>query len=117
VAPQHDTQTIPGFKPSLGQHWPSQIPNAGEGLYATKRFAKGERIADYTGEKLSRAQVGKRYPDNVRPGHIASLLSLAVKSSAAAGSAAEKTRFRPAAEGASPCQRPGSPRPSHPLHP
>ena len=44
---------------------PSQIPNAGEGLYATKRFAKGERIADYTGEKMTRVQVGNRYPGHV----------------------------------------------------
>ena len=49
---------------------PSQIPNAGEGLYATKRFAKGDRIADYTAEKLTRAQVGNRYPGNVTAEYV-----------------------------------------------
>ena len=49
---------------------PSQIPNSGSGLYATKRFAKGDRIADYTGEKLTRAQVGNRYPGNVTAEYV-----------------------------------------------
>ena len=49
---------------------PSQIPNAGQGLYATKRFAKGDRIADYTAEKLTRAQVDNRYPGNVTAEYV-----------------------------------------------
>ena len=49
---------------------PSQIPNSGSGLYATKRFAKGAKIADYTGEKLTRAQVGNRYPGNVTAEYV-----------------------------------------------
>ena len=49
---------------------PSQILNAGQGLYATKRFAKGDRIADYTAEKLTRAQVDNRYPGNVTAEYV-----------------------------------------------
>ena len=40
---------------------PSQIQNAGLGLYATKRLAKNARIAPYTGETQTRAQVKAQY--------------------------------------------------------
>lgn len=40
---------------------PSQIDDAGFGLYATRRFAKNEKIDDYSGEKLTREEIGERY--------------------------------------------------------
>ena len=40
---------------------PSQIQNAGLGLYATKRLAKNARIAPYMGEPQTRAQVKAQY--------------------------------------------------------
>ena len=43
----------------------SQIPNSGFGLYSTKRFGKGDKITNYTGEKLTKAAVDARYPGNV----------------------------------------------------
>ena len=39
----------------------SQVPNGGFGLHTTKRFPAGAKIADYKGEKLTRAAVGHRY--------------------------------------------------------
>lgn len=39
----------------------SQVPNGGFGLYTTRRFPAGAKIADYTGEKMTRAQVGQKY--------------------------------------------------------
>ena len=40
---------------------PSQISDGGFGLHTTRRFAKGEKVANYTGEKMTRAQVKGRY--------------------------------------------------------
>ncbi len=40
---------------------PSQVQNAGFGLFATKRMAKDARIAAYTGQRRTRAQVNERY--------------------------------------------------------
>jgi len=44
---------------------PSEIANAGFGLFASKRIPKGKVIAPYTGEVLTRAQVDQRYPGDV----------------------------------------------------
>ena len=40
---------------------PSQIQNAGFGLYATKRLAKNARVASYTGEHRTRNQIAQKY--------------------------------------------------------
>ena len=40
---------------------PSQIQNAGFGLYATKRLAKNARVAPYTGEQRTRDQITQEY--------------------------------------------------------
>ena len=40
---------------------PSQIQNAGFGLYATKHLAKNERVAPYTGEQRTRDQITQEY--------------------------------------------------------
>ena len=42
---------------------PSQIQNAGFGLFATKRMAKDARIAAYDGERRTRADVKEEYGD------------------------------------------------------
>eukprot|EP01043_Picozoa_sp_COSAG02_P085485 COSAG02_NODE_23122_length_729_cov_1.588889_1_plen_158_part_00 len=39
----------------------SQVQNGGFGLYTPRRFPVGAKIADYTGEKMTRAQVGQKY--------------------------------------------------------
>ena len=41
---------------------PSQIPNAGLGLWTTKRFKANEKVDVYSGEELTRAQLDARYP-------------------------------------------------------
>ena len=48
----------------------SEIPGAGMGLFTAKRFKAGEKIGNYTGEKLSRTQVHKRYPGNVTAPYV-----------------------------------------------
>ena len=40
---------------------PSQIQNAGFGLYATKHLAKNARVAPYTGEQRTRNQIAQKY--------------------------------------------------------
>ena len=42
---------------------PSEIAGAGLGLYTTKPFRRNEKIVNYTGESLSRAQIDMRYGD------------------------------------------------------
>ena len=39
----------------------SGVPNAGLGLYATRRIPKGRVIARYEGEEMTRTQVQRRY--------------------------------------------------------
>ena len=43
---------------------PSGIQGAGMGLFTTKPFKKNEKIANYTGEQMSRTQINQRYPGN-----------------------------------------------------
>jgi len=40
---------------------PSEIAGAGFGLFTTKPFKKNEKIVDYTGERVSRAEIDRRY--------------------------------------------------------
>ena len=39
---------------------PSGIQGAGMGLFTTKPFKKNEKIVDYTGERMSRAQIAEK---------------------------------------------------------
>ncbi len=43
---------------------PSHIQGAGKGLFATREFDRGEKITDYKGDRLTRAQLEHRYPGN-----------------------------------------------------
>ena len=40
----------------------SQIANAGLGLHSTRRFGKGDKITEYSGEKMTREAIALRYP-------------------------------------------------------
>lgn len=42
----------------------SAIQAAGKGLYATKNFKKGDSIAKYKGECMTREEIDRRYPGN-----------------------------------------------------
>jgi hypothetical protein len=42
----------------------SNIPNAGMGLFAVKDFDKGDLIAPYSGDRLTKKQFDQRYPGN-----------------------------------------------------
>ncbi len=48
----------------------SNIPNAGKGLFATKRFSAGEWICPMTGENLSMDCVHLRYPGNMTAPYV-----------------------------------------------
>ena len=48
----------------------SEIAGAGFGLFTTKPFKKNQKIADYTGENLSRAAIERRYPGNTRGEYV-----------------------------------------------
>jgi SET domain-containing protein len=44
------------------------VPHGGQGLYAKKEFKAGQKIAEYSGKKLTAAQVDKKYPgDTLAP--------------------------------------------------
>jgi hypothetical protein len=42
----------------------SDIPNAGQGLFAAKDFETEQRVTEYKGERLSQHQLDVRYPGN-----------------------------------------------------
>ena len=48
----------------------SEIAGAGFGLFTTKPFRKNQKIANYTGENLSRAAIESRYPGNTRGEYV-----------------------------------------------
>ena len=48
----------------------SEIAGAGFGLFTTKPFKKNQKIADYTGENLSRAAIDRRYRGNTRGEYV-----------------------------------------------
>jgi hypothetical protein len=56
------------LKKNLGlQKKPSTIPNAGDGLFATRRFAAGEYIAPLDGRQFTLEQLDHRYLNNTAP--------------------------------------------------
>ena len=48
----------------------SEIVGAGLGLFTTKPFKKDQKIANYTGENLSRAAIERRYPRDRRGEYV-----------------------------------------------
>jgi uncharacterized protein len=42
----------------------SHIKGAGMGLYAVRRFKKGERIVEYSGEKMTQKEYDRKYADD-----------------------------------------------------
>jgi SET domain-containing protein len=42
-------------------------PIHGRGVFALKRIGKGERIIEYTGERISHDEVDRRYPEDSSP--------------------------------------------------
>lgn len=39
-------------------------PHAGQGLFASRAYKRGERVVEYTGELLTREQYEQRYPND-----------------------------------------------------
>ena len=39
----------------------------GRGVFALKTISKGERVIEYTGERISHEEAGRRYPDDDSP--------------------------------------------------
>ena len=48
----------------------SQIAAAGMGLWTTRRFKPNEKIGNYTGERLTQAQLKQLYPNNKRGEYV-----------------------------------------------
>ncbi len=46
---------------------PSSVQGLGQGLFVTRKFKKNERITEYTGERLSRAAIDRRYTGDTVP--------------------------------------------------
>ncbi|GAC1695727.1 MAG: SET domain-containing protein-lysine N-methyltransferase [Gemmatimonadaceae bacterium] len=51
-------------------------PIAGRGAFATRRIRRGERIIEYTGQRLSWAQADRRYPDDATVDHHTFLFAI-----------------------------------------
>lgn len=51
-------------------------PIAGKGAFATRRIPKGERIIEYTGERISQDEADDRYPDVPGEAHHTFLFTL-----------------------------------------
>lgn len=49
---------------------------AGRGAFATRRIAKGERIVEYRGERISQEEADRRYPDTPGEAHHTFLFAL-----------------------------------------
>lgn len=62
---QH-TQQVQGLRVK-----PSTVAGAGKGLFATKTFERNQTIAPYKGEKLTHAQLERRYPGDTVAQYVA----------------------------------------------
>ncbi len=51
-------------------------PIAGKGAFATRRILKGERLIQYTGERISQDEADSRYPDIPGASHHTFLFTL-----------------------------------------
>lgn len=54
-------------KPNWTRWRPSTIPNAGDGLFATRKLAIHTILGVYRGESISKAEVLRRYPGGFWP--------------------------------------------------
>lgn len=65
----------------------------GRGAIATRRIKKGERIIEYTGERISNAEADKRYDDDRMHRHHTYLFTLTQRTVVDGGAGGNASRF------------------------
>ena len=65
----------------------------GRGAFATRRIRKGERIIEYTGERISNAEADKRYDDERMRRHHTYLFTLTQRTVVDGGIGGNASRF------------------------
>src|SRR5687768_17611317 len=65
----------------------------GRGAFATRRIRKGERIIEYTGERISNAEADKRYDDERMRRHHTYLFTLTQRTVVDGGAGGNASRF------------------------
>jgi SET domain-containing protein len=65
----------------------------GRGAFATRRIRKGERLIEYTGERISNAEADKRYEDERMRRHHTYLFTLTQRTVVDAGVGGNVSRF------------------------
>src|SRR5687768_5173678 len=65
----------------------------GRGAFATRRIRKGERIIEYTGERISNAEADKRYDDERMRRHHTYLFTLTQRTVVDGGAGGNESRL------------------------
>lgn len=65
----------------------------GRGAFATRRIRKGERIIEYTGERISNAEADRRYDDERMRRHHTYLFTLTQRTVVDGGAGGNESRF------------------------
>src|SRR5688500_1631927 len=65
----------------------------GRGAFATRRIRKGERIIEYTGERITNAEADKRYDDDRMRRHHTYLFTLTQRTVVDGGVGGNASRF------------------------
>ena len=68
-------------------------PIQGRGAFATRRIRKGERIIEYTGERISNAEADRRYDDERMRRHHTYLFTLTQRTVVDGGVGGNTSRF------------------------
>jgi SET domain-containing protein len=78
------------------KNYPFEIrrsPIQGRGAFATRRIRKGERIIEYTGERISNAEADRRYDDDRMRRHHTYLFTLTQRTVVDGGVGGNASRF------------------------
>ena len=65
----------------------------GRGAFATRRIRKGERVIEYTGERITNAEADKRYDDDRMRRHHTYLFTLTQRTVVDGGAGGNASRF------------------------
>ena len=68
-------------------------PIQGRGAFATRRIRKGERIIEYTGERITNAEADRRYDDERMRRHHTYLFTLTQRTVVDGGAGGNASRF------------------------
>jgi uncharacterized protein len=68
-------------------------PIQGRGAFATRRIRKGERVIEYTGERITNAEADRRYDDERMHRHHTYLFTLTQRTVVDGGAGGNASRF------------------------